>query len=95
MSDTSFTLMWKPSEKDGGTKILEYIVEVKESKKKVWKSCGSTNGDTTNINVQSLTKGQGYHFRITARNKLGVSEALQTEEMIVAGKQISKLMTHS
>lgn len=81
--------MWKPSEKDGGSKIIEYIVEIKENNKKVWKTLGSTNGETTHISVQSLTQSQGYHFRITAKNKMGASEPLQTEDKIIAGKQIS------
>lgn len=89
MTNTSFTLMWKHPEKDGGSKVIEYIVEIREANKKVWKTLGTTKSDTTNILVQNLTKGQGYHFRITARNKVGCSQSLNTDEKIIAGKQIS------
>ncbi|KAH8336262.1 hypothetical protein KR067_011717, partial [Drosophila pandora] len=30
MNDTSFNLAWEPSENDGGSKIIEYIVEIRE-----------------------------------------------------------------
>lgn len=90
MTDTSFTLTWKPSEKDGGSRIIEYIIEMRESNKKVWKTLSITPFDQTSIFVQKLVKDQGYHFRITARNKVGTSEALITEEKIIAGRQISK-----
>jgi titin len=36
MSDTSFTLAWQPPEADGGSPILEYIVERREVNKKAW-----------------------------------------------------------
>jgi Fibronectin type III domain/Immunoglobulin I-set domain len=90
MTDTSFTLTWKPSEKDGGSRIIEYIVEIRESNKKVWRMLNITAFDQTSIFVQKLVKDQGYHFRITARNKLGTSEPLITDEKIIAGRQISE-----
>lgn len=90
MTDTSFTLTWKPSDKDGGSRIIEYLVEIRESNKKVWRMLNITSFDQTSIFVQKLIKDQGYHFRITARNKIGTSDALITDEKIVAGRQISK-----
>jgi len=36
MSNTSFTLAWQPPEADGGSPILEYIVERREVNKKAW-----------------------------------------------------------
>lgn len=90
MTDTSFTLTWKPSEKDGGSRIIEYIIEIRESTKKVWKTLSITPFDQTTIFVQKLIKDQGYHFRITARNKMGTSDPLITDDKIIAGRQISK-----
>jgi hypothetical protein len=89
MTDTSFTLTWKPSEKDGGSRIIEYLVEIRESNKKVWKMLSITSFDTTTVYVQKLIKDQGYHFRITARNKIGTSDPLITDDKIVAGRQIT------
>ena len=90
MTNTSFTLKWRPSEKNGGTKIIEYIVEIRETSKKVWKMIGSTNGNDTLLEIENLIKKKAYDFRITARNKAGTSQPWVTEESIVVGKKISK-----
>uniref|UniRef100_A0A8D8G2B6 Titin n=2 Tax=Culex pipiens TaxID=7175 RepID=A0A8D8G2B6_CULPI len=89
MTSTSFELMWQPSENNGGSKITEYIVEFKESKKKVWKVIGTTNGSETALLIENLTANRAYDFKIYAKNKIGTSEALQTEESIVAGREIT------
>lgn len=91
MSSTSFTLKWVPSESDGGSPIIEYIVEIREAKtKKDFKKIGATKGDITNIPVNYLEKDHGYQFRITARNVIGLSEPYSPEDTIVAGSRISK-----
>uniref|UniRef100_A0A182S7W2 Titin n=1 Tax=Anopheles maculatus TaxID=74869 RepID=A0A182S7W2_9DIPT len=88
MTSNSFTLMWQPSESNGGSKITEYVVEVKEAKKKVWKVAGSTNSSETTLLIENLAMNKAYDFKITAHNKVGASEPLQTVESIVAGKEI-------
>lgn len=91
MTDTSFTIQWQSSENDGGSPIIEYIVEMKEAtSKKAFKKLGSTKGNVTDIAVNYLEKGHGYKFRITARNAIGVSDPFLPEEAIVAGSRISK-----
>jgi hypothetical protein len=90
MTDTSFTLMWQPSEHDGGTKIIEYTVDIKESTKKVWRTVGTTSVGNTYIFVDKLVKDQTYDFKIIARNKIGNSLPLLTEEKIIAGRKISE-----
>lgn len=89
MTSHSFTLSWQPSEHNGGSKITEYVVEMKESKKKVWKVAGSTSASETSLLIENLTASRGYDFRIFAKNKIGTSEVLQTEESIIAGKEIT------
>lgn len=90
MSDSSLTLAWKASEKDGGSKIIEYIVEIKETNQQTWKRCGTTNGDCTNIHIEKLVKDMSYEFRICARNEAGTSSYLETEDKIIVGGKISK-----
>uniref|UniRef100_A0A182MBM1 Titin-like n=1 Tax=Anopheles culicifacies TaxID=139723 RepID=A0A182MBM1_9DIPT len=89
MTSSSFTLMWQPSESNGGSKITEYVVEVKEAKKKVWKVAGTTSASETSLLIENLAMNKAYDFKITAKNKVGTSEPLQTVEPIVAGKEIT------
>ncbi|CAH1179306.1 unnamed protein product [Phaedon cochleariae] len=90
MSDTSFTITWQASESDGGSPIIEYIVEMKEAKtKNVFKKIGATKEGATNIAVNYLEKGHGYKFRITARNAIGISDPYLPEDAIVAGSRMT------
>lgn len=90
MNDTSFTLSWEPSESDGGSKIIEYIVEIREETETVYRSLGTTTGTVTNIHVDKVVRNKGYLFRIYARNEVGTSDAFETTEKIVVGRKISK-----
>lgn len=90
MNDTSFNLAWEPSENDGGSKIIEYIVEIREETETTYRKVGTTLGTVTNIHVEKVVKNKGYLFRIYARNEAGTSEAFETTEKIVVGRKISK-----
>lgn len=91
MTDTSLTLAWQVPEKDGGSKILEYIVEMKATDtKEEWRKCGMSAGDCTNLFVEKLVKETSYEFRISARNSAGTGPALVTVDKIIAGRKISK-----
>lgn len=94
MSESSLTLAWRASEKDGGSKIIEYIVEIKETNQETWKRCGTTIGDCTNIHIENLVKDMSYEFRICARNEAGTSTYLETEDKIIVGRKISKFSTN-
>lgn len=93
MSSTSFSIKWQASASDGGSPILEYIVEIKEASSKTFKKLGSTKGNVTDIAVNYLEKDHGYQFKITARNAIGISEPYLPEDTIVAGSRLSKLST--
>lgn len=90
MTATSFTLKWQPSEYDGGAKIIEYVVEMREDGSTKWKKIGASKGDITDIPVSNLKKDQAYYFKIYARNEIGMSDAFLPEDRIVAGQRLSK-----
>uniref|UniRef100_A0A0K8VP60 Titin n=2 Tax=Bactrocera latifrons TaxID=174628 RepID=A0A0K8VP60_BACLA len=89
MTDTAFTLSWEPSESDGGSRIIEYIVEIKEFHETEYRLLGSTIGNVTNILVSEVIKDRAYQFKIYAKNEVGISEALETEDKIVVGRRIT------
>ncbi|XP_014601987.1 PREDICTED: titin [Polistes canadensis] len=93
MTKTSFTIKWQAPENDGGSPIIDYTIEMTESSKKAWQKVGNTKAEVTNISVSNLKTDMAYDFRITARNKIGMSEPYISEEPIIAGKRakITKL----
>lgn len=91
MSKDSLILGWKEPEKDGGSKILDYIIEVKETKGKDWIYVDTTDGNQTHIHIKKLKQKTKYIFKICARNEAGLSLPLITDDGITVDDQISKL----
>ncbi|CAK9803493.1 sls [Anthophora plagiata] len=89
MTKTSFTIKWQPPENDGGTPIVEYIIEMKEESKKNWQKIGSTKHETTHFIASDLKTDVPYNFRITARNNVGTGPPYVAEEPITPGRRIT------
>lgn len=87
MTDTALTLAWMAPEKDGGSPIIEYVVEMRQINSETWIESGTST--VTHIHIEKLTTEMSYEFRICARNEAGVGQALITEDTIVAGQRIS------
>ncbi|KAG8223455.1 hypothetical protein J437_LFUL001948, partial [Ladona fulva] len=89
MTETSLTLKWQPPEWDGGTQILDYLVERREVNKKAWQKVGTTEGGAiTSIQVTNLKQNTSYHFRVTARNEVGPSTPYSQDDSITVGRRI-------
>lgn len=82
-------LSWQVPEKDGGSKIIEYVVEYKKVTEKTWKFVGTSDGIETHIFVKKLKRDTSYHFKICARNEVGLSLPLLTEDEITIDNLIS------
>lgn len=93
MSDASLVLSWLVPQNDGGSKIIDYIVEIREKTTETWTTVGSTVDNRTNILVEKLRKDVVYKFKICARNEAGISSPLLPDEEIVTGGEASKLNT--
>lgn len=89
MTKDSLVLSWQEPEKDGGSKILDYVVEIKESTQEDWTYVGTTEGNQTYIQVKKLKRKIKYNFKISARNDAGVGLPLITDEPITVGSKIS------
>lgn len=90
MTINSFVISWIKCESDGGSEILEYIVEIKKSTETDWSQCGSTMASVTHLSIQDLSQSTGYDVRIRARNAVGDSAFLESTESIVTGRLPSK-----
>lgn len=92
MTKDSFVVSWEKSETDGGSAITNYIIDIKKSTEKQWSQYGTTTSEVTHLLLKDLSQSTGYDIRICARNNVGDSLYLESEESIVTGRQPSKSM---
>lgn len=90
MTMDSFVVSWTSSESDGGSPILEYVVDRKKSTEKEWFVCGATSAQSTHFLIKELCQSTSYDIRIMARNAIGNSLYLQSSEPILTGRLPSK-----
>ncbi|UYV83625.1 hypothetical protein LAZ67_23001758 [Cordylochernes scorpioides] len=91
VTESSLTLHWGPPESDGGSPVLEYVVERREVGKRAWTRVGATDGHTTAMDVLGLrTAEQEYEFRVCARNAVGLGPPFTAPAPITLGTQICK-----
>lgn len=74
------TLAWKPPADDGGSDIVQYVVEKMDTTRGVWQEVGRV--PDCNAKVTKLINGKEYKFRVKAINLQGESKPLESEEMI-------------
>jgi len=65
------TLSWAAPEHDGGSPILNYIVEKRDSMMNMWSQAAKVDSNTFTMKVTNLFEGQNYLFRVAAENQSG------------------------
>ena len=75
-TNEAVTVHWKPPNDDGGSDIINYALEMKETNKKTWSLVSSTV-QSTKLRVTKLVEGKEYVFRVCAENKMGKSEWIE------------------
>lgn len=86
------TLTWKASKSDGGSPILHYVLQKRESWKTSWTEVTKVKPNIFSYCVQNLREGQEYYFRVFAENQVGASDAIQTEVGITPRSPFSKYL---
>uniref|UniRef100_A0A674MK59 Fibronectin type-III domain-containing protein n=1 Tax=Takifugu rubripes TaxID=31033 RepID=A0A674MK59_TAKRU len=80
ITKNSVTLTWEPPHLDGGSKIKHYIVEKRESTRKVYSPVTTCN--RMSWKVEPLPEGGIFFFRVLAENEYGVGLPAKTVEPI-------------
>lgn len=73
-------LSWKPPLDDGGSDIINYIIEKMDTTRGTWQEVGRS--PTCEAKVNKLVNGKEYKFRIKAVNLQGESKPLESDAMI-------------
>lgn len=82
IQQSSCQISWQPPEKDGGEPVTGYLVERRDVKKSTWVRVTSVKSDTTAVTVEGLLEDVDYMIRISAINKVGPSEPLETDKPV-------------
>lgn len=78
ITKSSVTLTWEPPLLDGGAKIKNYIVEKRESTRKVYSPVATINKMT--YKIEGLQEGSILFFRVLAENEYGIGLQAKTPE---------------
>uniref|UniRef100_A0A8C4UEI0 Titin n=1 Tax=Falco tinnunculus TaxID=100819 RepID=A0A8C4UEI0_FALTI len=82
--DGEVGLAWQEPESDGGSKIIGYVIERRDIKRKTWVMV-TDRAENCEYTVTGLQKGGvEYLFRVSARNRVGTGEPVETETPVEA-----------
>uniref|UniRef100_A0A8D3CR36 Fibronectin type-III domain-containing protein n=1 Tax=Scophthalmus maximus TaxID=52904 RepID=A0A8D3CR36_SCOMX len=77
----SVTLTWEPPLIDGGARIKNYLVEKRESTRKVYSNVDN-KCTKTSYRITGLTEGTIYYFRVLAENEFGLGQPAETGDSV-------------
>jgi len=83
-------LLWQCPETDGGSAVVQYIVEKRDVTRVaaagggMWMVCGTVSASELSIRVGKLLQGNSYLFRVSAENRVGPGPHTELPEPIVA-----------
>jgi len=88
VTENSVTLNWEIPEKDGGSPVTGYVVEMRSATKKTWVKVDTTEQLT--ITVEKLAENTQYYFRVAAQNAVGVGEFVELSQGVSPKSQFGK-----
>lgn len=79
-SATCIEFRWRPPKDDGGSPVINYIIERQQVGRNTWKKIGEFPG-VPNYRDTDVDHGRKYYYRIRAVTAEGISEVMETDEM--------------
>lgn len=77
---TTNVVEWGVPESDGGAPLQGYNIAIRDIKKTMWIEVGRCKEDVQKFSIKDLQEGNKYLIRIYARNEIGLSDPLESEE---------------
>lgn len=71
---------WRPPKDDGGSPVINYIIERQQVGRNTWRKIGEIPG-VTSYRDTDVDHGRKYYYRIRAVTAEGTSEVMETNEM--------------
>lgn len=91
VTESTADLEWKVPKSDGGTPIINYIIESKTLTRNSWSKCGTVDGKTLTFTTTKLLEGTEYLFRVTAVNAEGQGPYLEATDTTKPTRKIRKI----
>lgn len=89
-ADGEVSLAWEEPENDGGSKVIEYVVERRDEKRKTW-TLATDHAESPEYTVTGLQKDCFYLFRVCARNRVGSGPFVETDKAVQAKNKFGKI----
>lgn len=83
-------IKWKKPKDAGGCPLTGYVIEKMDTDTGRWVPAGEVDADAESFTATGLTPKKKYKFRVKAVNKEGESEALETDDSIMARNPYGK-----
>ena len=77
-------LTWEEPEDNGGSDLINYVVEKRDSKKTDFVNAGRCEVNVKEFKVSKLIEGNEYFFRVLAENNIGLSDPATTQQPVKA-----------
>lgn len=75
-------ISWGRPESDGGAPLEGYRIAMRDTKKTMWMEVARVNAETQKLNIRDLQENHEYLVRIFARNEVGLSDPLESDESV-------------
>lgn len=76
----AIVIEWGIPESDGGAPLEGYNVAIRDTKKTMWMEIGRVTKATQKFTIRDLQEDHEYLIRIFARNEIGLSDPLESDE---------------
>lgn len=83
-SEQHVDLKWRQPDSDGGSPIINYIIEKKDNVTRKWQKVMETTTAECKATVRGLIKDTKYQFRVRANNKAGLSKPSEPSDEMTA-----------